>query len=145
MVKKHSWAPRLSEELKDYPKNSPLYLSVEPNNEKTVLDATAGFGVDAFALASAGMKVTLVERSPIIHKMLSQALYAARKTTNEQLKQIVDRIFLLPCTDAKTIFSQLKYDENAESLRYDVILLDPMNYSKGNTLPLGKLINNPPP
>ncbi len=40
----------------------------------TILDATAGFGTDAFILASLGCKVVMLERSPIIYCLLVDAL-----------------------------------------------------------------------
>ena len=39
-----------------------------------VLDATAGLGKDAFVLASLGCHVTLLEREPIIHVLLEDAI-----------------------------------------------------------------------
>lgn len=39
-----------------------------------VLDATAGFGQDAFLLAAAGCQVTMVEQVPLLHYFLQQAL-----------------------------------------------------------------------
>lgn len=42
-----------------------------------VVDATAGLGRDAFVLASAGARVTLLERSPVVHALLTDGLQRA--------------------------------------------------------------------
>lgn len=81
-----------------------------------ITDATAGLGIDAFILASAGAKVTLIERNPVVYLLLHDGLErAARDTeTAERVAQI-----------------QLMHS-NAESYlatnhkQPDVIYLDPM-------------------
>lgn len=44
---------------------------------RTVVDATAGLGRDAFTLASWGAEVVLVERNPILHALLADGLRRA--------------------------------------------------------------------
>lgn len=82
-----------------------------------VLDATAGLGQDAFVLASLGCQVTLLERSPVIHAILSDGL--ARAALNEQCADIVARM-RLEADDS------LQWFQAAEPGAVDVVYLDPM-------------------
>lgn len=68
-----------------------------------VLDATTGLGEDAWLLAAAGCRVTAVERQPIVHALLSDALRRAGLAQPE----IAGRITLLPCRDAAGLLQQL--------------------------------------
>ncbi|MDL0430532.1 class I SAM-dependent methyltransferase [Marinobacter sp. TBZ242] len=86
-----------------------------------VLDATAGLGQDAFVLASLGCRVTLFERSPIIHALLSDGL--ARAALNEQSASLVARMALQP---GNSIDWLQKAAQIAEADTADVIYLDPM-------------------
>ena len=47
--------------------------------ELEILDATAGFGVDAFVAASRGLRVTMCERDPILVALLEDGLARARR------------------------------------------------------------------
>ncbi|KLN59119.1 16S rRNA methyltransferase [Kiloniella spongiae] len=82
----------------------------------TVIDATAGFGRDAFLLASLGAQVTLIERSAEVHAMLEEGLDRAR-VADEQIAEIISRMTLL-FGDAKELLS---------GLSADVIVVDPMH------------------
>ena len=44
----------------------------------TVLDATAGFGVDAFVLASLGCRVHMIEKNPLVASLLEDGLNRAK-------------------------------------------------------------------
>lgn len=97
---------------------SPLFKAVGVKSgiaRPHVLDATAGLGEDAWLLAAAGCRVTAIERQPIIHALLSDALERARTTAPD----VTDRIELLPCADAAEVLAE-------PSRRYDVVLIDPM-------------------
>lgn len=82
-----------------------------------VLDATAGLGQDAFVLASLGCRVTLFERSPAIHALLSDGL--ARAAMNEQSAPLVARMALQPG-------NSIDWLAQAGAGAADVIYLDPM-------------------
>lgn len=82
-----------------------------------VLDATAGLGQDAFVLASLGCRLTLFERSPVIHALLSDGL--SRAALNEQSAPIVARMALQSG-------SSIDWLSQAGSGAADVIYLDPM-------------------
>lgn len=82
----------------------------------TAIDATAGLGEDSLILAAAGFHVTLFERNPVIHELLSDALKRAAEIP--ELAEIVARM-------------DLHYGDSEEAMKKletppDVILLDPM-------------------
>lgn len=82
-----------------------------------VLDATAGLGQDAFVLASLGCRVTLFERSPVVHAILADGL--ARASINEQCADITSRMKLEEG-------DSLHWLQRCEPDSVDVIYLDPM-------------------
>jgi len=58
-----------------------------------VVDLTAGLGRDAWALAGGGCRVTAVERHPVVHRLLADAL--ARAAARPALASVAERITLL--------------------------------------------------
>ncbi|NMT64181.1 class I SAM-dependent methyltransferase [Marinobacter orientalis] len=82
-----------------------------------VLDATAGLGQDAFVLACLGCRVTLFERSPVVHALLSDGL--ARAALNEQSAPLVSHMVLQPG-------NSIDWLRRAGKGAADVIYLDPM-------------------
>jgi 16S rRNA (guanine1516-N2)-methyltransferase len=89
-----------------------------------ILDATAGFGSDAYILAALGGEVTMLERSPVISVLLEDGLARLRQAS----KLIVDRMSLIN-TDAAVFFQQLiAGDKRAPPVNrnYDVVYLDPI-------------------
>lgn len=86
----------------------------------SILDVTAGLGKDAFILAALGAKVTLVERSALIHALLVDGLDRARQSSLESIRTAVGRMMLLHA-DAVTC---LKGEDSSEHC--DVLYLDPM-------------------
>ena len=85
------------------------------NKNRTVVDATAGLGYDAFILASLGVNVTLIERSEIIYDLLGKALTEA-KSFGGEVSNIVKRMDLI-YGDSKDILPKLQPE---------VILIDTM-------------------
>ena len=81
-----------------------------------IIDATAGLGRDAFLLASLGAEVTLIERSPQMHALLSDGLDRAREEGGV-FEEITERMTLLH-GDAKELL---------ETLHGEAILIDPMH------------------
>ncbi len=82
----------------------------------TILDATAGFGQDAFVLASLGARVTLLERSAVVHALLADGL--ARAAREPELREIVARMTLIHA-DARLWLTTTE-------TRPEVVHLDPM-------------------
>ena len=64
------------------------------NKNRTIIDATAGLGYDAFILASLGANVTLIERSEKIYGLLKAAISEA-KLYGGEISKIVNRMELL--------------------------------------------------
>lgn len=89
-------------------------IGIHPRENPIIIDATAGLGLDSFILASLGFEITLLERSPIMHALLSDALQRAR--LQAQVAPIIERMNLIKA-DA------LEWLPNRSC---DVILLDPM-------------------
>ncbi|MDT8371599.1 MAG: class I SAM-dependent methyltransferase [Gammaproteobacteria bacterium] len=91
----------------------------------TVIDATAGFGRDAFVLAHLGCELTLVERNPLIATLLSDALI--RAVNNSEIAPIISRMKLVN-QDSVSYLQQLA------TIDYpDVIYMDPMYPGRDKT------------
>ncbi len=86
----------------------------------TVLDLTAGMGGDGFVLASLGAAITMIERNPIVHALLKDALNRARLKNDEELQEILCRLSLIKQ-------DSIEYLDNLNESDFpDVIYLDPM-------------------
>ncbi|MCP5358096.1 MAG: class I SAM-dependent methyltransferase [Pseudomonadales bacterium] len=82
------------------------------------VDATAGLGLDAFLLASAGCQVTLFERSPILHALLEDGLRRALQSAEERVRDAAMRMHLVQADSVDAIASVTPAPE--------LIYLDPM-------------------
>lgn len=58
-----------------------------------IIDATGGLGQDAWAVASIGCSITIVERHPVVHALLQDAL--ARAMHDANTKPIAERLQLV--------------------------------------------------
>lgn len=87
----------------------------------TIIDATAGFGRDAFVLANLGCNITLIERNPLIATLLENALQ--RAANNPETHDVISRMSLIN-EDAITHLSQRQQNPP------DVIYMDPMYPSR---------------
>ncbi len=90
-------------------------VGLKPQTKPMIIDATAGLGRDSFILATRGYHLTLLERSPIVHALLQDALLRAHY--HASTASIAARLHLI----------------NANALTWlnchdkpDVIYLDPM-------------------
>lgn len=81
-----------------------------------VLDATAGLGRDAFLLASAGCEVTLLERNPVLHLLLEDAL--ARAAADPSTAAVAARM----CLERADSVAWMRGCPDG----FDVVCLDPM-------------------
>lgn len=89
-------------------------VQVKGQLQLSIIDATAGLGRDAFILASAGHKVRLLERSPLIAALLADGI--TRLKTHTPTIQLD-----LTSSDA------ISYLQHLPTVDYpDVIYLDPM-------------------
>ncbi len=84
-----------------------------------IIDATAGWGLDAFVLASAGHSVDLFERSAILHALLKDGLHRALASGDERVAIIARRMTLHFGDSSLTLRAW-------GEARPDVIYLDPM-------------------
>lgn len=89
-------------------------IGIKANQTPSLVDATAGLGRDSFILATSGYSVTLLERVPIIHLLLQDAIAHAGKIP--YLADIMPRLKLIQ-TDAMIWLS---------NNQVDVVYLDPM-------------------
>lgn len=95
-----------------------------------VVDATAGFGEDAFILACKGYDVLMIERSKVLGALLEDGLqrYSAAVSSNPKVKNVN---LTLAQGDAKDILMALSHQREI-----DIIYLDPMfPESKKTALP----------
>ena len=95
----------------------------------TIVDATAGLGVDGFILASLGCKVIMIERSPVLGALLDDGLQ--RAANHPETRDIAKQQLRLLIGNAREIITSL-----AE--RPATIYLDPM-YPHRNTSALNKI------
>ncbi|MBC8207938.1 MAG: class I SAM-dependent methyltransferase [Desulfobulbaceae bacterium] len=91
-------------------------VGIKPGHRPTIVDATAGLGIDGFILASLGCKVTLIERSLILAALLKDGLNRAED--NPICKTIINRISL-QSGNAIDLLDQLHISP-------ETIYLDPM-------------------
>jgi len=92
------------------------------NKNRTIIDATAGLGYDAFILASLGANVTLIERSRQIYDLLKEGISEA-KLYGGEISKIVNRMDLLfgdsknilPTISPEVIFIDTMYKDRKKS------------------------------
>lgn len=97
-------------------------IGLKKGANPTVIDATAGFGRDAFVLANLGCKVSLIERNPLIAALLDDALQ--RASDNPEIAEVITRMSLIN-NDATTYLNMLE-----KAFYPDVIYMDPMYPSR---------------
>ncbi len=93
-------------------------MGCKPRDNPIIIDTTAGLGRDSFILASMGFRIIMLEKSPIIHALLSNAL--SRAAAVPALANIIERMTLIQ-TDAVQWLP-----DNAMHTHPDIIYLDPM-------------------
>ncbi len=114
-------------------KNQMIIKATGLNKHKpSIMDLTAGLGRDSYVLATAGARVTMFERQPIVATLLADGLRRLRSAGDEQELAIAQRLFLhqgdsLDCAAAL-----------AEQEAPDVIYLDPMFPERGKTAKVKK-------
>ncbi len=91
-------------------------IGLTKGKSPTIIDATAGFGRDAFVLASLGCQVTLIERHPWLAALLQDGLHRAQ----QEIDSPTHRMMLIHA-DTPSHLNQL-----AETEYPDTIYLDPM-------------------
>lgn len=94
----------------------PRAVGMKDGKTPEIVDATAGLGRDAFLLASLGAQVTLIERSPEMHRLLEDGLARALEAGGD-VAGVIARMTLLH-GDARDLLP---------ALRPEVVLVDPMH------------------
>ena len=94
----------------------PKAVGMKSGKTPNIVDATAGLGRDSFLLASLGAEVTLIERSPEMHKLLEEGLARAIDAGGD-IAEVISRMTLLH-GDAKDLLP---------TLAPEVVLVDPMH------------------
>lgn len=89
-----------------------------------LLDLTGGWCQDALHVARSGMKVTAIERNPVIYSVVNHALKTGQKALENQSDptDLIDLYY----GDSVDLMNQL-------SAEYDVVYLDPMYPTRKNT------------
>jgi 16S rRNA (guanine1516-N2)-methyltransferase len=96
-------------------------LSLRNNKNPHIIDATAGFGRDAFVMATLGCQVTMIERNAIIACLLRDAL--ERGLADEKNAPLFQTMQLVNADAVAFLQTQL-------SKPVDIIYLDPMYPSR---------------
>lgn len=85
----------------------------------TIVDGTGGWGQDAWAIASLGCRVTVIEKHPVVHALLACGLAIA--ALDGECAEIAERIALINADATRVMDTMLT----------DVIYLDPMYPHRG--------------
>lgn len=100
----------------------PKAVGVQAKFKPSILDCTAGQGGDAFVLADLGCRVEMLERSPIAHLLLDDALLRGREWAKQEGDETLLQVFngmYLRAEDAHGYLANTTH-------KYDVVYLDPM-------------------
>ena len=95
---------------------------MKSNKNRNIIDATAGLGYDSFILASLGAKVTLIERSVKMYKILQNGFNEGVSFGGE-IEKIINRMELL-FGDSKDLLPKLSPE---------VIMIDTMYTDRKKT------------
>ena len=105
----------------------PLARSIG-KNARSIVDATAGLGHDAFLLACMGWNVHAIERHPVIHALLEESHRDA--ISDPGLSEAIEDRLVVEAGEAENILERLESDPP------DVVYLDPMFQDvQGSALP----------
>ena len=96
-------------------------LGLKKDKPYKIFDATAGFGRDAYLLASLGNEVCMSERNPIVYILLKDGLRRAIDNENfEFARDLISRRIKLFKGDSKSFIKSPYFKE------IDILYLDPM-------------------
>lgn len=93
-------------------------MGLKKNISTRIVDATAGLARDSFILAALGFEIELLERSPLVHALLEDAIQ--RAALDPKVAPVMQRMHLHQ-TDAISWLQQLEKNNYP-----DIIYLDPM-------------------
>ena len=113
----------LNRRSKDALSHQNLIKAVGLKQNLSVLDAMTGLGSDAFLLARAGCRVTMLERNEIVFSLLRDGLFRGGRGLPETRAAVAEMMLL------KGDF----LEKNDELGNFDVVYIDPMFPIKRNT------------
>jgi 16S rRNA (guanine1516-N2)-methyltransferase len=99
-------------------------VGIKKGHRPTIVDATAGWGRDAFVLATLGCRVHMIERSEVIAKLLEDGLRRAEQ--DEKIGVLIKDKLSLTCGDSRQELLQTPFEP-------EVVYLDPMFPHKGKS------------
>lgn len=92
-------------------------VGIKKGHRPNIVDATAGWGRDAFVLASLGCRVHMIERSEVIAKLLEDGLRRAEH--DEKIGTMIKNNLSLTCGESQQELLHTPFEP-------EVIYLDPM-------------------
>ncbi len=92
-------------------------IGIKKGNRPNVVDATAGWGRDAFVLATMGCRVHMIERSKVIATLLEDGLRRAEQ--NGKIGALIKEKISLTCGESHQELRNVPFEP-------EVIYLDPM-------------------
>ncbi|MDT7044100.1 class I SAM-dependent methyltransferase [Candidatus Nitronereus thalassa] len=92
-------------------------VGIKKGHRPNVIDATAGWGRDAFVLATLGCRVHMIERSEIIATLLEDGLRRAEQ--DEKIGALIKEKLSLSCGESRQELRKMPFEP-------EVIYLDPM-------------------
>ncbi len=101
-------------------------------HQPTIMDLTAGLGRDSYVLATAGARVAMFERQPIVAALLADGLQRLRSGGDEQELAIAQRLSLHQGDSLEVVAALAEQDVP------DVIYLDPMFPERGKSAKVKK-------
>lgn len=107
---------------------------IKNQKRPSVLDTTAGLGADAFVLASLGCDVTMLERSPVAHALLSDGIKRAHLYAQEQDPELLETLQRMHLK----LLDSINYLQLCTKPAADVIYLDPMFPEKTKSAKVNK-------
>jgi len=93
-------------------------VGISSKNKPHILDATAGLGRDALVLANLGCQLSLVEQSPVLYEMLTQAKHIA--SDDPLFNQATQKGFSIYHNNAVAFMKEKTIPD------CDVVYMDPM-------------------
>ncbi len=92
-------------------------VGIKKGHRPNIVDATTGWGRDAFVLATMGCRVHMLERSEVIAKLLADGLRRAEH--DEKIGKMIKENLSLKCGDSRQELLHTPFEP-------EVIYLDPM-------------------
>ena len=90
-------------------------VGIKPNIRPSIIDGTAGLGVDSYLLASFGCRVTMIERSPFLAALLADGLERTQADNPILLRGDASKQLIKAENQADTIYLDPMYPHRSKS------------------------------